>query len=198
MERTIQPGDYITITYAPVSFPITQITAEGIYFRTPDGESLSVPNQGEYIIQGLTVPHKVTFDIAPQAAQVPQVTPPDQTTQPALLFPPTKPTKPKGVRKPPAPGISQPDPIQPGQTGKVYGLGAMYNDEGNKVRPYGEYRFTALRTLRNGSNVIIQLQDGSSLTLRWRTHSNTTGRGWTIRRKEHNTDTYELIGVELD
>lgn len=168
------------------SYPITQIM-----FQAEDGTSVASYTPNGYVVDGLTVPHTITLtQVQPQVEQPP--------IQPQVQQPTTKPppkTKHKGGLTPGRGRGMPPEPMKVGQTGRIWGLGTRYDDEGNAVRPSGTYRFTVTRVLRNGSNVIITMEDGRPLTLRWRTHSMTTGRGWTVRTKD---GTFYQVDVQLD
>lgn len=172
------------------SYPITQIM-----FQAEDGTSVATYTPDGYVVDGLTVPHNITIDQV-QAPQVPQVQP-NRVTMPQV--PRVRTTQVEYETVPQyslRPGELRPPPVvKVGQTGRISGLGATYNDEGKEVRRWGTYRFTVERVLRNGSNVVIRVEDGHKLTLRWRTHSQTTGRGWTVKTGKTS---YDLVDVQLD
>lgn len=216
MERDIRAGDLIVINYGHTSqsYPITEIAAEGIYFRSDDGESLAVPAQGRYVIQGLTVPHEVTFaaipdpqPVQPIGLTVPQPAQPfvTQAARPAQTFAPQpaqpmiqQPIAPKSPTRRKPPNTPVPEQVLVGQTGRISGLGTMYGDDTDKVRPVGKYRFQVTRVMRNGKNVVIQLEDGSVLTLRWHNHGATVGHGWAVRTMQNNRVEYEVINIDWD
>lgn len=125
-----------------------------------------------------------------------------QPVQPAYAMPmygQAAPAVPKTPRK--VPNVPLPPLIQERQTGTVSGPGAQYQEDGDPVRNAGNYRFTAIRSLRNGTNVIIQLEDGSNLTLRWHDLGKDRGHGWTVRVRDpygRKTAPHEVINVTLD
>lgn len=63
MLRSLHVGDLVVIDYgyANLTCYVTKITPEGIYFQSENGESIVVYDGNKYIVQGLNVPHTVTF-----------------------------------------------------------------------------------------------------------------------------------------
>lgn len=225
MERQIRPGDLILIT---TSYTISRIDGDEISFYGDDGEDYVKfnPNTGKYMTGNSEV---TGFEAGPEIVNAPIPRPIGQTYTPQPVTPVARPmyTPVPPVTRPaytPVP-INQPmmsptqqrpktsnrfslnitasdfppQVIKPGQTGFIWGLGVQYDEAGQRVRPSAKYRFRVLRSLRKGSNVILELDDGvlSTLTIRWRSEG-TLGRGWMVRYKQAGNYYFTPVTLELD
>lgn len=147
MTRPIQPGDFVTVDYgyATKSYTITSIAQDGIYFQSENGLSLIDMIDNQYIIQGLTVPHTLTFQTGIETIVKSVV--PIKPKSPK----PNK-TKVRGGREPPLP--------EQGDKGTI--LTVLFDERGNIEGPITNYKFEVERVLRNGQNLDIKLYSGNT------------------------------------
>lgn len=161
-------------------------------FRSENGDSVATVSNTGLFVEGLDIPHTITLTPIEQIAQVTIPKPIPEVFE-------KKPKIPE--KKDPHHNVLEPLRHEVHDTGYISGPGAGYNDEGIKVREADlipdlykgpiKYRYRIERILRKGKNIIIKLEDGSTLTLRWRSHIwFPTGKGWTVKTEKEYVPLY--------
>ena len=208
MARDIQPGDIITVT---TKYEIVAIEGDEIIFGTTRGMGVATfdPNSGKYVTRdGGSIFDPISGRYVTRGGEVtgfeaaPQVIKPVYTPQPVtgsqITFPTQQvPRTPRRVDLHDIAAEYPPQVIEPGRTGVISGLGVKYNEHGEAVRAVRDYRFQALHALTKGSNVVLLLDDGTTLIIRWRSEG-TLGRGWMVLYKEAGRNYFTPVYVKLD